>query len=93
MSPDGTEPHAGVPVREVSSTVLLPGRTSSLTRTRANIHWFRAGEEGATFLDFGVKLADPGGGPRFVSSMEFDPTPLDPERRLHDARWLGNIYK
>jgi len=79
--------------REVASTVLLPGRTSSLTRSRANIHWFRAGEDGATFFDFGVNLADPGDGPTRFSAMEVADEPADAERRLYESRWLGNIYK
>lgn len=80
-------------VREVSSNVLYPGRTSSLTRTRANIHQFQAGENGATFLDFGVRLREPGKGPLVTSSLAIDPSPLNVERRLYSARWLGNIYK
>lgn len=79
-------------VREVSSTWLARGRTSTLTRTRANIHWFRAGEDGATFLDFGVHFSGPGAGPKIFSAMDFDERPVDPVRGIHEARWLGNIY-
>lgn len=79
-------------VREVSSTVLVPGRTSSLTRTRANVHWFQAGEKGATFLDFGIHFPGPGDGPKAQSSMEFDEEPRDPKLRIFNARWIGNPY-
>lgn len=80
-------------MREVSSTVLHPGRTSALTRTRANIHWFQAGEKGATFLDFGIKFPGPGEGPTISSSVEFEDEPADRVRRVHTARWIGDIYK
>jgi hypothetical protein len=79
-------------VREVSSTWLARGRTSTLTRSRANIHWFRAGEDGATFLDFGIHFPDPGEGPQVFSAMEFDAEAIDAERAVYAARWLGNIY-
>ena len=91
-APDPTELDVDFQIREVSSCVLYPGRTSSLSRTRANIHWFQAGENGATFLDFGIKFPDPGPGPKTASSLEFDDEPLDRKRRVHNARWLGNIY-
>lgn len=92
-APDpGTDLDTSFVVREVSSTVLYPGRTSSLTRTRANIHRFQAGEMGATFLDFGVKLRDPGMGPQLTSSLDIDLSTLDAERRLYEAHWLGDIY-
>jgi predicted metal-dependent enzyme (double-stranded beta helix superfamily) len=95
---DGEAPEPGVlerefTVREVSSALLTPGRTSTLTRTRANMHWFRAGEAGAKLLDFGIQFSDPGGGPTTFSVLEYDAEPRDRERRTHTARWLGNIYK
>ena len=82
----------GEPASGGSVMVSAAGRTSSLTRTRANIHWFQAGEDGARFLDFGVKFPDPGGGYRSFSALELDSEPVDRERRIHTARWLGNIY-
>ena len=51
-----------------------------------------AGEKGATFLDFGIHFPDPGDGPKAQSSMEFDEKPRDPERRIFNARWIGNPY-
>ena len=80
------------PLREVSSTVLTRARTSSLTRTRANIHAFRAGEKGATFIDFGLQYPDPGDGYRAFSALEIDEEPRDVRRRVHTARWIGNPY-
>lgn len=91
-APAPTEVGVDFRVREVSSTLLRPGRTTTLTRTRANIHWFQAGEDGATLLDFGVRFPDPGDGPQAFSVMEFDPEPADPARRIHVARWIGNPY-
>ena len=94
------EPEAGAPapselgrdfrVHEVTNTLLLPGRTSSLTRTRANVHWFQAGHDGARFLDFGIRFPDAGDGPTTFSKLDFDRAPLDPEQRLFQARWIGN---
>lgn len=96
------EPHGEAPapddletefrIRETQSCLLTPGRTSSLTRTRDNIHWFRAGDNGARFLDFGVRFPDPGAGPKVTSSLELDAEPVDRGRRIHAAKWLGNIY-
>ena len=43
-------------------------------------------------LDFGIKFADPGPGPKTTSVLEVDETPIDPRRRVHAAKWLGNIY-
>ncbi|MCA9691071.1 MAG: hypothetical protein KC636_15810 [Myxococcales bacterium] len=79
-------------VREVASAMLTPGRTSTLTRGRANIHWFQAGPEGATFYDFGVHFPEPGPGPTSFSVLEIAEAPTDARLRIHEARWLGNIY-
>lgn len=94
--PDGAYPdpgaELGVPfdLREVQRMVLTRGRSSSLTRTRANIHAFRAGPEGARFLDFGIHHGTPNGGYESFSKLEIDAEPLDPVRGLHRARWIGN---
>ena len=98
FEPEGDAPDPGKElevefrVREVASALLTAGKTSSLTRTRGNIHWFRAGEQGARFLDFGIQFPDPGEGPKAFSAMDFDPEPVDAARRVHTARWIGNIY-
>jgi predicted metal-dependent enzyme (double-stranded beta helix superfamily) len=92
-APDpGSELHVDFPLREVQRTLLVPGRSSSLTRTRANIHAFRAGPRGARFLDFGVNAKDPAGGYRSFSALEIEEQPQDLRRGVHTARWIGNPY-
>jgi hypothetical protein len=96
------EPETGAPdpsvlgesfrLREVSSAVLTAGRTSTLTRTRANIHGFTAGPMGATMLDFGLHFPDPGDGPSTASHLEIDPAPTDVGQRIYEGHWIGNIY-
>jgi len=88
----GSELHQEFTVREVSSTLLVPGRTTTLTRTRANIHGFRAGSQGARMLDIGIHHAGPGAGPQHFSVLEVDEQPSDAQARLYTARWIGNIY-
>jgi hypothetical protein len=94
--PDGRAPDPGseldVPfaLREVQRTVLTRGRSSSLTRTRANIHEFVAGPEGARFLDFGVHYTSPNGGYESFSKLAIDAEPTDAARGIHTARWIGN---
>jgi len=77
-------------LREVQRTLLTRGRSSSLTRTRANIHAFVAGAEGARFIDFGVNYREPGAGYRSFSKLAIEATPSDLERGIHEARWIGN---
>jgi len=94
--PDGKAPDPGseldVPfaIREVQRTVLTRGRSSSLTRTRANIHEFRSGPEGARFIDFGVNYGKPNGGYTSFSKLVIDESPTDAARGIHTARWIGN---
>ncbi|MHC5211694.1 MAG: cupin domain-containing protein [Planctomycetota bacterium] len=94
--PDGKAPDPGseldVPfdLREVQRTVLTRGRSSSLTRTRANIHEFAAGASGCRFLDFGVNYQTPGGGYTNFSKLVIDEAPSDVARGIHTARWIGN---
>ncbi|MCK5942417.1 MAG: hypothetical protein KAI24_10640 [Planctomycetes bacterium] len=97
FEPEGAAPppddlRTGFRIRETQRRVLTAGRTTTLSRTRDNIHCFRAGENGATFLDFGIKFPDPGAGPKITSSLQFDDEPVDAARRVHTAKWLGNIY-
>jgi predicted metal-dependent enzyme (double-stranded beta helix superfamily) len=88
----GSELHVDFALREVQRTLLVPGRSSSLTRTRANIHAFRAGPRGARFLDFGVNAKDPAGGYESFSALEIEEQPQDLRRGVHTARWIGNPY-
>lgn len=78
---------------ETRRGILTPGRLTSLSRTRDSIHWFQAGDEGATFLDFGTKLDGPGAGWKEFSALEFDPDPVDPERGIYEGYWIGNPFK
>jgi hypothetical protein len=90
-SPDpGSEHDVPFDLREVQRVVLTRGRSSSLTRTRANIHQFRAGPEGARFIDFGVNYATPNGGYTSFSKLAIDEAPTDIARGIHTARWIGN---
>ena len=78
------------PLREMRRLVMLPGRTSGLTRRRDNIHWFRAGEDGATLLDFTTRI---GGADEGFSALELSDAPRDAHRGIFEARWIGNPYK
>ena len=86
----GSELDVPFPLQEVQRTVLTRGRSSSLTRTRANIHAFRAGPEGARFFDFGVNYGKPAGGYTSFSKLVVDEAPQDLARGIHTARWIGN---
>ena len=86
-SEPGTPPFM---VRRTRSGVLSPGRLSELTRTRDNIHTFRAGEKGATILDFTTTMEKPG---TDFSALKIDGEPRDPSGSLYEARWLGNPYR
>ena len=86
----GTDLDVPFDLREVQRTVLTRGRTSSLTRTRANIHQFEAGPEASRFIDFGVNYKTPAGGYESFSKLVIEPTPSDAARGIHTARWIGN---
>ena len=77
-------------VREVATGWLVPGRVSTLTRSRANLHGFVAGEEGCRLLDFGVKHPEAGPGPEHFSVCELEGEAQG--AHTFRARWLGNIY-
>lgn len=86
-------PEEGTPaftVRQTRSGLLETGRMAELTKTRDNIHTFRAGDEGATILDFCTEVGNP---TTNFSVLEIDPEPKDAERRLHEARWIGIPYR
>ena len=68
---------------------MLPGRLSELTMTRDNIHTFKAGEQGATILDFTAQVDDT---ETSFSALEIDAKPHDPLAALYRAKWLGNPY-
>ncbi len=69
-------------VRETRTGILAPGCTTHLSRTRDNMHTFRAGPEGATLVDFTTEI----GGPKF-SMLTLDAEPEDAFEGLYVARW------
>ena len=77
-------------VQRTRGGLLLPGRLSELTRTRDNIHTFRAGKDGATILDFTSTVGNSKTG---FSALQIDTEPSDTFGRLYQARWLGNPYR
>ena len=77
-------------VQRTRSGLLFPGRLSELTRTRDNIHTFRAGKDGATILDFTSTVGNP---KTEFSALQIDTKPRDTFSRLYQARWLGNPYR
>ena len=80
-------------VRETRAGVLTPGRLTHLSRVRDNIHWFRAGDEGATLIDFGTHYRSPGDGYRTFSALDVDPEAVAPGARRFRGRWIGNPYR
>ena len=91
-SPGPAELEQDFQVREVQDVLLRPGRCSTLSRTRANVHAIVAGPEGARLLDLGIRFPVGGPGPRVFSVLEVDPEPADAARGAYTARWLGNVY-
>lgn len=73
-----------VTVRETSRVWLRPGRFSLLTRTRDNVHEFRAGPQGARVLDLFVWL-DRAAHSRTLDWID-DPA-SQPKDRCYRARW------
>ena len=71
-------------IRETANTLLLPGRVSTLTRQRENLHDVRgAGPRGARVLDC-FTFFDPGGTSVY---LKVDEKPKDAERRIYEASW------
>jgi hypothetical protein len=77
-------------LQETRAGILKVGRMSSLSRSRENIHWFQAGDDGATLLDFSMGF---GGSSGDFSMLEFNPDPVDAEQRIYEGFWIGNPYK
>ena len=68
------------------SGVLRAGQTTALTRMRDGMHGFRAGKQGARIVDFTLSLSEDFETFSYVGLGE---KPLDAERRVWSARWLG----
>ncbi|HKP87708.1 MAG TPA: hypothetical protein VJZ26_16525 [Blastocatellia bacterium] len=70
-------------IRETRNDLLTPGRMSSLSTARDNIHTFHAGKEGALGIDINSIL--PGDKP--FSFLDFADKPRDPQKRIYEAVW------
>lgn len=72
-------------IRETNNVLLTPGKMSSLTMKRDNIHTFKAGKEGALGIDINTIL--PGDKP--FSFLSFDAKPRDVAARTYEAVWTS----
>jgi hypothetical protein len=74
-------------VRETENRILRPGRSTSLTPERDNIHTFEAGPEGA--LGFDVNTILPGEGDWSMLRIEDRPAGAGGYEKVFEARWIG----
>ena len=72
-------------IHETENRILRPGRSTSLTPARDNIHTFEAGPEGASGIDVNTFL--PGEGD--WSMLAVDDRPLTGYERRFEAHWTG----
>jgi PCO_ADO len=72
-------------VRESENRILRPGRSTSLTPARDNIHTFEAGPEGALGIDVNTMLPEKGD----WSHLALDDRPVSPRELTFEARWTG----
>jgi hypothetical protein len=72
-------------IRETQHDLLTPGRMSSLTMLRDNIHQFKAGKEGALGIDINTIL--PGDKP--FSFLRYEEKPKDVEQHIYEAVWTA----
>jgi len=70
-------------IRESRNDLLTPGRMSSLSTLRDNIHTFHAGKDGAMGIDINSIL--PGNKP--FSFLDFADRPRDAQKRIYEASW------
>lgn len=70
-------------IRESRNDLLTPGRMSSLSTIRDNIHTFHAGKDGAMGIDINSVL--PGDKP--FSFLDVAEKPRDPQNRIYEAVW------
>jgi hypothetical protein len=70
-------------VRETRDDLVEPGRISTLSPTRDNIHTFRAGEKGARGVDITTRHGKDAG----FSFLAIDDRPADADARVYAARW------
>lgn len=76
-------------IRETVRKVLKPGRLSTLSSVRDNIHAFQAGKQGARGLDI-ISLHGEMGPSSF---MQLNQKPFDPEKLEYEAVWAGTDPK
>jgi hypothetical protein len=77
-------------IRETHNQILTPRRTSTLSPSRDNIHYFEAGASGAR----GIDITTGYGGAGNFSFLAFDPEkPKDAKQRLFEAAWTGQQPK
>jgi hypothetical protein len=75
-------------IRETENRILKPGRSTSLTPARDNIHTFEAGPEGA--LGFDINTFLPGEGDWSMLEVdESSPRSREGYERVFEARWTG----
>jgi hypothetical protein len=73
-------------IRETHSQIIAPGRVSTISTVRDNIHYFEAGTDGAR----GIDITIPYGGDGSFSFVRFTPDrPKDAARRVFEATWVG----
>ncbi|HST19854.1 MAG TPA: hypothetical protein VLR90_01955 [Blastocatellia bacterium] len=70
-------------ILETRNDLLTPGRVSSLSTTRDNIHTFHAGKEGALGIDINSILP----GDKKFSFLDFADKPRDSQKRIYEAVW------
>jgi hypothetical protein len=70
-------------IRETRNDLLTPGRVSSLSTTRDNIHTFHAGKEGTLGIDINSILP----GDKKFSFLDFADKPRDSQKRIYEAVW------
>lgn len=85
-APPCTEVDGAFQARETRAGILRAGRTTALTRARDGIHGFVGGKQGARIVDFTVATTPD---VETFSYIELAPAPVDPERRVYEAIWLG----
>jgi hypothetical protein len=73
-------------LRETRRQLLRPGAVSTLSPTRDNLHFFRAGATGAR----GIDITTAHGGEGKFSFVAFTPdSPREAGKMLYEARWVG----
>jgi hypothetical protein len=74
-------------VRETHDEIIAPGRINTLSSKRDNIHTFQAGKKGAR----GIDISSYHGPDVGFSFMDIATTAKEPERRIFEAAWKGQL--